>query len=421
MPSPRSLFTMLTHRRTLLMLCLGFTSGLPFLLVGGTLSVWLKDAGAEIEDIGLFSLLGIAYSLKFFWAPVLDRHAFPGLARLGRRRSWLLVSQGLLAASLGAMAVLGPQPGLLYAFAALTALAAFAGATQDVAIDAWRIEMADTAEQGTLAATQTLGYRLALLFSGAFALFLADHLPWSGVYGLMAGTAFLMMIPVWLGREPVATTHPPASLTSMLTDPFKDFISRYPGTAGAVLLAFIGLFKMSDQMLGVMALPYYLDCGFSKTEIAAVSKLFGVWIGIAGAFLGGASVRYFGVQRSLVAAIIVGAASNLLYPLLQLSPGSLPVFIAVIGGENLSGGFLGTSAVAFLSLLVNRHYSATQYALLSSVVTLPGKLIGGFSGFAVAAVGYPLFFIGSAVSALPALVLFWWLHRRKALASEATP
>lgn len=420
MPSLRSLLTMLTNRRMLLMLCLGFTSGLPFLLVGGTLSVWLKDAGADIEDIGLFSLLGIAYSLKFFWAPMLDRHAFPGLTRLGRRRSWLLVSQALLAMSLGAMAVLGPQPELLYGFAALTALAAFAGATQDVAIDAWRIEMADTAEQGALAATQTLGYRLALLFSGAFALFLADHLPWSGVYGLMAGTAFLMMLPVWLGREPAAKTHPPVSLTSMLTDPFRDFISRYPGTAGAVLLAFIGLFKMSDQMLGVMALPYYLDCGFSKTEIAAVSKLFGVWIGIAGAFIGGASVRYFGVHRSLVAAIIVGAASNLLYPLLQVFPASLPVFIAVIGGENLSGGFLGTSAVAFLSLLVNRHYSATQYALLSSVVTLPGKLIGGFSGFAVAAVGYQLFFIGSAVSALPALVLFWWLHRRKALSSEAT-
>jgi PAT family beta-lactamase induction signal transducer AmpG len=421
MPPLRSLLTMFTDRRMLLMLCLGFTSGLPFLLVGGTLSVWLKDAGAKIEDIGLFSLMGIAYSLKFFWAPLLDRHAFPGLSRLGRRRSWLLVSQALLAATLGAMAWLGPAPGLLPWFAALTALAAFAGATQDVAIDAWRIEMADTSAQGALAATQTLGYRLALLFSGAFALFLADHLPWSSVYGLMAATALSMMIPVWLGREPAVTVHEPASLTRMLVDPFRDFMTRYPGTTGALLLAFIGLFKMSDQMLGVMALPYYLDCGFSKTEIAAVSKLFGVWIGIAGAFLGGASVRYLGVHRSLVAAIIVGAASNLLYPLLQLFPGSLPVFIAVIGGENLSGGFLGTAAVAFLSLLVNRQYSATQYALLSSVVTLPGKLLGGFSGFAVAAIGYPLFFIGSAVSALPALLLFWWLRRRKALASEASP
>ena len=401
----------------LTMFFFGFTSGLPFLLVGGTLSAWLKDSGVSLESIGLMSLAGLSYSLKFLWAPAVDRLRLPLFGRLGQRRGWLLAAQCLLLAALLAMAVITPQTPVLGLFVAITALAAFAGATQDVVVDAYRIEIAPAETQGALAATYTLGYRIALLCSGALALFLADQVSWTLVYQLMAMLLLGVMLATVLAREPAAGSalrH--SSLQETLVDgvigPFRDFFSRFSLPLGAALLLFIGLLKIPDQMLGVMAVPFYLDSGFTKTEIGAVSKVFGVWIGIAGAFLGGAAVVRFGIERSLLVAIIIGAASNLLYLLLALYPGDLTVFTLVIAGENLSGGFLGTAAVAWLSALVNRRYTATQYALFSSLVTLPGKLIGGFSGFMVSAMSYTGFFVFTALAILPALALWFWLRPR---------
>lgn len=394
----------------------GFTSGLPFLLVGGTLSAWLKESGVSLEDIGLMSLAGLAYSFKFLWSPAVDRIRLPFLGRhLGQRRSWLLAAQIVLAMSLLLMASITPQ-GPILVFVGVIVLAAFAGATQDVVVDAYRIEIAPEEVQGALAATYTLGYRIALLGSGAFALFLADHLPWARVYQLMAVAVALVMIATLLAREPARAEVRATSLAQAIEDsvigPFRDFFRRYAGRLGLGLLVFIGLFKISDQMLGVMALPFYLDSGFTKTEIGAISKVFGVWIGIAGAFLGGAVVVRLGVQRTLFIAMILGAVSNLLYLLLSVNHGNLAIFTAVIGGENLAGGFLGTAAVAWLSSLVNREYTATQYALFSSLVTLPGKLIGGVSGFMVTGMGYEGFFIFSTVAVIPALALFFWLQPR---------
>lgn len=397
----------------------GFASGLPFLLVGGTLSVWLKDSGIALEDIGLISLAGLAYSFKFIWAPIVDRWQLPLFSRLGQRRGWLLGAQLLLVVSLLMMSYISPNTSSLTTFVLITSLAGFAGATQDVVVDAYRIEIAPIETQGALAATYTLGYRFALLVSGALALLLADHLPWATVYQLMAGVTLLITLATLHATEP---NHPPVShadtgnllntLSRAIAGPFRDFFSRYSGWFGVALLLFISLFKISDQMLGVMALPFYLDSGFSKTEIAAVSKLFGVWVGIAGAFLGGAIVVRFGVHKTLLIAMILGALSNLLYLLLSHFPGNLTVFIAVIGGENLSGGFLGAAAVAWLSGLVSRDYTATQYALFSSLVTLPGKLVGGLSGFMVTAMGYSGFFIFSTVAVVPALLLFAWISPR---------
>lgn len=415
--SSSSLREAFTQPAAAIMLLFGFASGLPFLLVGGTLSVWLKDSGVSLEDIGLLSLAGLAYAFKFVWAPLVDEARLPLLGRLGRRRAWLLAAQGLLAASLLAMSAVTPA-GSLSLFVALTVLAGLAGATQDVVIDAYRIEIAPQEQQGALAATYTLGYRLALLVSGALALLLADHLPWPLIYQGMALLVTLVMLVTLAAREPEAA---PASTTGAnllaglrhsIAGPFRDFFLRYRGGLGLGLLLFIGLFKISDQMLGVMALPFYLDCGFSKTQIAAVSKLFGVWVGIAGAFLGGAVVVRLGIQRTLLIAMLLGALSNLLYVLLAQHPADIRVFVAVIGGENLSGGFLGAAAVAWLSALVSREYTATQYALFSSLVTLPGKLLGGFSGFMVADLGYDGFFIISTAAVLPALLLFFWLARR---------
>lgn len=414
---PTALFDAFTQPAALTLFLFGFASGLPFLLVGGTLSVWLKESGVSLEDIGLISLAGLAYAFKFVWAPLVDRFRLPLIGRLGQRRSWLFAAQLLLALSLLAMSMVTPM-GSLSSFVLITVVAGFSGATQDVVVDAYRIEIAPAEQQGALAATYTLGYRLALLVSGALALLLADHLPWALIYQLMAAIVVLILCVTLFAREPerlpvsqTAEAFWPALAHSVI-GPFKDFFSRYAGSLGLALLLFIGLFKISDQMLGVMALPFYLDCGFSKTQIAAVSKLFGVWVGIAGAFLGGAIVVRWGVHKTLLIAMLLGAISNLLYLLLSQYPANLNVFVAVIGGENLSGGFLGAAAVAWLSSLVNQQYTATQYALFSSLVTLPGKLVGGFSGFMVADMGYGGFFIFSTIAVIPALILFAWIVPR---------
>jgi PAT family beta-lactamase induction signal transducer AmpG len=414
-PSKLTLRQAFTQPAAFTMFFFGFTSGLPFLLMGGTLSVWLKESGIPLEHIGLFSLVGLAYSFKFLWAPAVDRLRLPLLCRLGQRRSWLLAAQWLLAVSLLLMAFITPA-GSFWIFVAVTLAAAFAGATQDVVVDAYRIEIAPQEAQGALAATYTLGYRIAMLVSGALALLLADHVSWSVVYCSMAAAVLLVMGVTLFAREPEKIAARVQSFQEAINDgvigPFRDFFLRYSGWLGAALLVFMGLFKISDQMIGVMALPFYLDCGFSKTEIGAVSKIFGVGVGIVGAFVGGAVVVWLGVQRSLLIAILLGAVSNLLYLLLAMFPADINVFTAVIAGENLSGGFLGTAAVAWLSSLVNREYTATQYALFSSLVALPGKLIGGFSGFMVVSFGYTAFFIFSTIAIFPALVLFFWLQPR---------
>lgn len=417
---PVSLRQAFAQPAALVMFFFGFTSGLPFLLVGGTLSAWLRDSGVSLEAIGLISYATLTYSFKFLWAPLLDHMRLPGLARFGQRRSWLLLAQLLLLASLVGMSLL--TPGQLSLFVFLVFLAAFAGATQDVVVDAYRIEIAPVETQGALAATYTLGYRLALLASGALALILADHMAWSLVYQLMALLLVAVIIATLMAREPehqrIASTDLGASLREGVIGPFVDFFQRYRGFLGVALLLFIGLFKISDQMLGVMAMPFYLDSGFTKTEIGAVSKIFGVWIGIAGAFIGGASVVRLGIERSLFIGILIGGVSNLLYLLLALHPGNIVFFTLVISGENLAGGFLGTAAVAWLSALVNRRYTATQYALFSSLVTLPGKLIGGLSGYMVTAMGYQGFFIFSTLAVLPAIALFVWLRPRVSVGDE---
>jgi PAT family beta-lactamase induction signal transducer AmpG len=393
----------------------GLASGLPFLLVGGTLSVWLKEGGMSIEHIGLFSLAGLAYSFKFLWAPAIDRLELPFLGRLGKRRSWLVFAQCLLAFGLILMSVVTPS-GSLYLLIFATVLAAFAGATLDVVVDAYRIEIAPPECQGALAATATLGYRIALVLSGALALWLADHIAWSIVYQLLAACVLMLVAATLLSREPeVCRTQQDEGKDSVIQDslmgPFREFFQRYAGFSGLALLAFMGLLKMPDQMIGVMALPFYLDCGFTKTDIAEVSKLFGVIVGVAGAFLGGALVMRLGVQRCLVQAILLGAVSNLLFLLLARYPGDKQVFMFVIGGENLVGGFLGTVAVAWLSSLVSRAYTATQYALFSSFIALPGKLVGGVSGFIVKDIGYEGLFILSVLSVVPALLLYGWLQK----------
>lgn len=390
---------------------LGFGCGLPFLLVGYTLSVWLREYGLQLSTIGLLSYVSMFYVFKFLWAPLIDRWNAPLLGVLGRRRSWLVLAiLGLIVALVG-MAFTGPVQ--LTMFVGLAALTAFAGATQDTVVDAYRIEIAPLEAQGALAATYTLGYRIGLIISGAGALYIAEFSGWQIAYLSMATALLFPLLAALFAREPQQLqVRERKSFGAAFVSPFNDFFRRHGLVVAIALLVFIGLFKLPDQMLGVVAGPFYIDTGYSKAQIATVSKVYGVWIGIAGAFLGGISVAALGMRASILIGALGLALSNLLYLLMALNPSETWAFVATISGDNLSLGFAGVVLVAFLSSLTSREFTATQYALLSSLANMPGKIIGGASGFLVEEWGYIGFFLFSAMSIVPTLLLLLWLWRR---------
>ena len=424
-PSPRrgwrKALAAFRTRSSIVLFFLGFGCGLPFFLVGNTLAIWLRDSGWALGPIGLASYLTFFYVFKFLWAPLLDSRRLPLFHHLGRRRGWLLASQLAIAAGLAALAITGPVASVPL-FLGLAGFTALAGATQDTMVDAYRVEIAPVEMQGALAATYTLGYRIGLqLCGGALVLYLADFAGWRAGYLCMAALALLPAIATVLAREPatsrVIESEARPGFLEAYVRPFAAFFKRYGWVLGLALLAFVGLYKLPDQMLSIAG-PFYLDTGFSKSDIATVSKVYGVWMGIGGAFLGGLVVAAIGVRKSLLIAALAVALSNLLFILMSMHPGELWTFVATISGDNLSQGFAGTILVAFLSGLVDRHYTATQYALLSSLANLPGKLIGGFSGYIVEASSYTAFFIISSVSVVPTLLLLAWLWKRIAPGAE---
>jgi len=399
----------------LTLLFLGFGSGLPFLLIASmTLSTRLRDVGLDLGSIGLISLASFFYLLKFLWAPLIDRYKFPLTAFLGRRRSWLLVSQLLVAVSLGALALSRPEMGVT-ALVLWVMIGSFAGATQDSVVDAYRIEIAPASAQAALAATYTLGYRIGLIFGGAGALYLAEFQDWRWAYLAMAALMLLPILTTLLCREPVApeeTVVRRIDFFGAFWQPFTSFFSLNGVVQGLVLLAFVGLFKFPDQVIGVMAGPFYLDTGYSKADIATVSKLYGIWMGIGGAFLGGVCVAAFGFRRMLFVAALGVALSNLAFLLMAQYPSQIWAFYAAISADNLFQGFAGVVLIAFMSSLTDRNFTATQYALLVSLANLPGKFVGGVSGFIVEATSYSAFFVLSALTVIPTLLLLAWLWRR---------
>jgi PAT family beta-lactamase induction signal transducer AmpG len=424
------------------MLFLGFSAGLPLLLVFGTLSAWLRTAGVDRSTIGHVSWVALLYGLKFVWAPLVDRLDLPLLTRwLGHRRSWMLLAQLGVIAGLCLMAVQDPGSGLaLLIWAAL--LVAFASATQDISIDAWRIEAVSVDWQGAMAATYQIGYRLGMILAGAGALYLAEYRSWSFAYTGMAvamvvGVLTTLLIPeperqvseeTWRREQRVVdflehSDHWPAWarelvawLLGAVVCPFVDFFARN-GRLALVILAFIGLFRLSDITMGVMANPFYIDLGFTLTQIANVSKVFGVVMTMLGAALGGVLVARYGVMRILLLAAVLVALTNLVFAGLASQGPDVGLLVLVISGDNLSGGMAGSAFIAYLSGLTNRAYTATQYALFSSLMLLPAKFLGGFSGDVADALGYELFFIYAAVLGLPAIALVIYLmrvHRRRA-------
>jgi len=411
-----SIWQAFTQPAAAVMFAFGFASGLPFLLVAGTLAYWLREGGIELREITMIASAGLAYSCKFLWAPLVDRWRLPLLGRFGQRRGWLLLAMSGVIVGLLAMAQISPDRLALFVW--LTLLVAFSGATLDIVVDAYRVEIAPPSAQGALVATYSLGYRVALILTGALALVLADYTAWANVYRVMALCMALPLMVCLIAAEPdvmrVRSQHWLDGLKEGVVEPFADFFRRFGGVLALVILVFILSMKISDQaLIGGIIGPFYLDQGFSKTEIAAVTKVYGVWVGIGGAFLGGIAVARWGIHWPLFAAIALGGASNLLYLILIGADGDLTRLTIVISGENLAQGFLGTTAVAYLSALVNQRYTATQYALFSSLITLPGKALGFFSGWIVeVSDGYTVYFLLTAVLAVPALGLFFWLKKR---------
>ncbi|MBI2382820.1 MAG: MFS transporter [Gammaproteobacteria bacterium] len=421
------------------MLFLGFSAGLPFLLVFSTLSAWLRQAGIDRATIGLLSLVGLAYSFKLLWAPLVDRMPLPGLTRLlGRRRSWMLLAQLGVIASLVGLAHGDPAQDLggLVLFAVLVA---FCGATQDIAIDAWRIEAAPGSMQGAMAAGYQLGYRIGLLAAQAGALWLAGEYDWRLSYLTMAalmgvGVLTALAIPepeVHVGRDtelreqrvvgfldrkahwPHALRHAGGWFIGAVVCPLTDFFARNGLATGALILAFIGTFRLTDYTMGVMANPFYLDIGYTLQEIAIVAKGYGVIASIVGVVVGGVGVARLGVVRTLFVGGVLVILSNLAFMTLAFAdkPGLLALGL-VVSGDNFAYNFAGVAFIAYLSGLTNIAYTATQYALFSAFFSLPGKLLMGGSGFIADAIGYPLFFVYTSALGVPALLVLWRLTRR---------
>lgn len=427
MPTSRgALWRALLQPKIAAMLALGFASGLPFMLVGNTLGYWLREEGTTLAAIGYLSWVGLAYSSKFLWAPLVDRFDAPLLGGLGRRRSWMALSQGLVIAGLAGMAWLTPQGGLT-AFALLALLTAFASATQDIVIDAWRIESADNGEeQALLTAATQLGYRAALLVTDALILILAAGVGWALSYQWMALLMGLGLVATWRAREPAGsttagTTAPLslASLGAMIVSPLKLFFVQHGATA-LLMLAAISLYRLPDFVLGPMANPFYADLGIAKETVGAVRASFGLGATLAGIAAAGLCAVRFGFVPTLLAGAVLGPASNLAFAALAWRGPDPLWFAGAMVIDNFATGFAGTALVAYMSSLIGLGYTATQYALLSSFYALLGKTLKGFSGAAVEALqaattplqGYALFFIGTALVGLPALVLTAWLTRR---------
>ena len=405
---------------SLRMLFLGFAAGLPLLLVLGTLSFRLREAGIDRSTIGYLSWVGLAYAFKWVWAPLVDRMPIPYFTRqLGRRRSWLLLAQFMVIIGLVGMAISDPRQTLgPVVWCAL--LVAVGSATQDIALDAFRIESAEPTQQAALAASYQTGYRLAMIWAGAGVLWVAAWVQgdnsagyvqaaWQAAYLVMAASMAVGLFTVLISKEPIQAELPPARnakewLQGALVEPFADFLKRYRWQA-VLILSLIAVYRISDVVMGIMANPFYVDMGYTKAEVASVTKVYGVLMTLLGAFVGGVMALRWGVMRILMLGAILSALSNLLFAWLSGHGHDVHALILVVSADNLASGIASAAFIAYLSSLTNIQYSATQYALLSSMMLLLPKFIAGFSGDFVNAYGYANFFNATAILGMPVLIL----------------
>ncbi|HEV2264441.1 MAG TPA: AmpG family muropeptide MFS transporter [Stellaceae bacterium] len=396
-------------RRMLAILLMGFSSGLPLALTASTLAIWLKTAGVSLTAIGLFAEVGLAYNLKFLWAPAMDRVRLPLIGRLGRRRGWAVTVQLALAAALLVMAGRDPAADP-WSIAVVAAIVAFLSASQDIVIDAYRVELLDEREQGAGAAATQVGYRFGMIASGAGALYLAAYFGWFWSYVGMAALMLVGVVTVLMTREPRLVA-PPASgswLAQTVVAPFAEFASR---RGWLLILIFVVLYKFGDALAGIMSSPFYVTLGFSLVDIANVAKIFGTAASIAGVFLGGAAVYRLGLLPALLICGAFQALSNLMY-IVQLWAGPDPTVLALtIATENVTGGMASAAFVAYLSRLCHPAFTATQYALLSALAATGRTVLAAVGGYLADHLGWQPFFLVATVACVPALLLLLYLMR----------
>ena len=411
----RDFVAVYAERRIALLLLLGFSSGLPLALTTGTLQAWATVEGLDIRTISFLTLAGSAYTLKFLWAPLMDRFVPPFL---GRRRGWMLVSQLLLMAGIATMGSMSPRDSIV-ALAAMAVVVAFFSASQDIAFDAYRTDLLKASERGAGAAVSVLGYRLAMLVSGGLALVLADsYIGWRATYWLMAGLMAIGMVATFWAANPQQLVAPPRTLDEAVVGPLKDFFTR----DGAVLaLTLIVLYKLGDAFAGSLSTAFLIrGVGFTATEVGAINKILGLIATIVGALAGGALMSRLSLYGALMLFGVLQAVTNLGFWVLAVTPKSYESMALVVGLENLCGG-MGTAAfVAFLMTLCRVRYSATQFALLSALAAVGRTYLAGpFSGIMVAELGWAAFFLATFAIALPGLALLWMQrHLIDAIAAE---
>ncbi len=485
-PTWRETLAAFKEKPVITMLFLGYSAGVPLMLVLATIGFWLREMGVSRTAIGFFSLVGLAYAVKVFWAPLVDRLPLPGLTRIfGQRRSWMLLAQtgiigglvgmalidpqatvdaagnatstaarlaGLTAFKAGVAPVIGglmdvgltpPPANIIVAMSLFALLAAFSSATQDIAIDAFRIESAEDELQGVMAAAYQYGYRIAILAAGAGALYIAAYVNWSMAYLILGGSMGLGVVTVLVVKEPKHRIDPEtarreAALTRQISEaghvrgrtlrlaawfanavisPFADFFARN-GWMALIVLALIASFRLSDFTLGVMANPFYVDLGFSKTEVANIAKVFGVIMTMLGVGLGAVFVVRFGIMRMLLFSAFLSTVTNLLFAVMAEVGPEIWMLMITISGDNLAAGISGSVFIAYLSSLTNRAYTATQYALFTSIMSLLGKLVAGFSGVVVDATDWVTFFIYASALGIPSILLITAIMIR---GKEGTP
>ena len=412
---PKRPWTWYLQEKLVVIFFLGFSGGLPFPLVYATLTYWLNESGLEKSTISAFAWIGFAYALKFLWSPLVDRLHLPILTTaLGRRRSWLLLSQILIAVALVVLSNIDPSQAIT-AFALVALAVAISSATQDMAIDAYRIECAPDEMQGLLAASYQYGYRIAMIVGGAGALYVADFMSWTIAYKAMAVCMGIGMVTTLLAKEPPVPEGSNVDarvfdegfvrwFVNSVVGPFVDFFRRY-GWFALTMLLFIALYRISDYVLGILANPFYDDIGFTKSQVASVAKLYGLWVALIGIAGGGVAIAKLGPARSLILSATLIAVTNLFFVYLAATGPDLLALTITISFDNFAQGFSGTVFIAYLSSLTNISFTATQYALFSSLSVFVGKLVAGFSGNVQELLGYEGFFLYAAATGIPSIIL----------------
>jgi PAT family beta-lactamase induction signal transducer AmpG len=400
------------RRKLIGILLLGFASGLPYMLVFSTLTAWLRDVGISLTEIGFFAWLVLTYSLKFLWAPFVDRYSIPGFKFFGKRRGWILFSQSMIFFSLIGMSLIDPLQNIkllaLFAF-----FAAFFGSIQDVAVDALRIEIGVAKEQGDLAASYQLGYRIAILVASSMALIFADLYSWSYVYQLMGILMLIGSAGALICYEPTNQEIAILRFDEALFEAFKDFFNRFGLWSAALLLLIISTYRLTDIVMGPMAMPFYLDLGFSKTEIGALVKTIALLGSVVGFFIGGLLIKRISLFNALLLGGLCVLLTNLFFAYVASVQANISLLSLIVGLDSFAAGLVGTVNIAFLTSLVSKKYTAVQYAMLTSFMMLPGKFFSGFSGMladyyvSTSSIesGWEYFFYTTSAMSIPALLL----------------